>query len=173
MNLLMCSEFHSINPIAGMNSAPSTTWYAYWQCLQSRPGTREQARKKESQKSIFRVFAMVPFVTMASILAQKSCPKANIKHNNQHMTFRVCEGYNRERGGDFGCTWSRIKLARHRRLRIVSKKACGTENGAKNTQQLTESRCRWREALGWMHIRRFVRLKRQRQEVFAMSWPSW
>jgi hypothetical protein len=76
-------------------------------------------------------------------------------------------------GGDLGCTWSRSKLARHRRLRIVSKKARGTENGAKNTQQLTESRCRWREALGRMHIRRFVRLKRQRQEIFAMSWPSW
>lgn len=147
--------------------------YAYLQHLQIRPGTREQARKKEFRKSIFRVFAMVPFVTMASISAQKCCPKTEIKHNNQHMTFRVCGGRDIERGGDVGCIWGRSKPTCHRRLRIVSKKARGTENGAKNTQQLTESRCRWREALGRMHIRRFVRLKRQRQEVFAMSWPSW
>lgn len=76
--------------------------YAYLQHLQIRPGTREQARKKEFRKSIFRVFAMVPFVTMASISAQKCCPKADIKHNNQHMTFRVCGGHDRERGGRFG-----------------------------------------------------------------------
>ena len=151
--------------------------YAYLQHLQIRPGTQEQARKKEFRKSIFRVFAMVPFVTMASISAQKCCPKADIKHNNQHMTFRVGGGHDRERWGRCGLHMGQeqacTSIAFHRRLRIVSKKSHGTENGAKNTQQLTESRCRWREALGWMHIRRFVRLKRQRQEVFAMSWPSW